>query len=70
MTKTWHRAGLDASGVNYFTIGKVVNGNSTWFDFASDYYQSWLGGYMVKLANPAKWTLKDHYNLALADQEQ
>lgn len=69
MTKTWKRAGLAVKkGQNHFTIGKVVKGMSTRFDRTSTEYQSWLGGYTVKLANNLPWSVEDYCRLAVADQ--
>ena len=69
MTKTWKRFGLDVEkGANYFTMGSVHNGESCRFDPNSIEYQSWLGGYTIKLAHKAIWTLEDHFKLAIADQ--
>jgi len=70
MTRTWKKFGLKISrGANYFTVGKAKNGISTRFDFAEPQYQSWLGGYTVKLERGQKWTLQEHLNLAVADQK-
>lgn len=69
MSSVWKKANMDAIGVNYFTIGAVKNGKSTRFDPMSPYYQSWLGGYIVRFANPQKWTVENHYKLADADQK-
>lgn len=69
MTPVWKRDGMDASGVNYFTVGAIKNGMSERFNPNSPYYQSWFGGYIVKFVNPKKWTLHDHYELAVSDQK-
>lgn len=70
MTRTWKNSGLKISrGANYFTIGKIKNGISSRFDFKEPQYQSWLGGYTVKLKKGREWTLQDHLNLAVADQK-
>lgn len=69
MTRTWKKFGLNIkNGQNHFTMGKVVNGKSTRFDRTSDEYQSWLGGYTVKLTNYEKWDFKKYFELAIADQ--
>jgi hypothetical protein len=69
MTKTWKKSGLNIEkGKNHFTVGKVVGSKSTRFDRNSDQYQSWLGGYTVKLSLGAKWTFEKHFELAIADQ--
>lgn len=69
MTPVWHRDGLDASGVNYFTIGAVKNGLSERFNPNSPYYQAWFGGYIVKFAKPQTWTVYNHYELGVSDQK-
>lgn len=69
MTRTWKKFGLKISrGANYFTVGKTKDDISTRFDFATPQYQSWLGGYTVKLKQGQEWTLQNHLNLAVADQ--
>lgn len=47
MTKTWRKAGLRCSGLNYFTLGDIKNGLSTRFQKDNRMYQAWLGGYIV-----------------------
>lgn len=69
MTSVWKRFGQDAIGVNYFTIGKVENGVSSRFNPQSDYFQAWLGGYIVTFTNPKKWNVNDHFNLGISDQK-
>lgn len=69
MTRTWRRFGLDiVKGQNHFTIGKIAEGVSTRFDRTSPVYQSWLGGYTVKLATEKPWSVEDYCKLAVADQ--
>lgn len=69
MTRTWERAGLDiVKGQNHFTIGKIVNGVSSRFDRRAQEYQSWLGGYTVRLGSDSGWALEDYCRLAVADQ--
>ena len=69
MTTTWKRFGLDIEkGANYFTMGKVVSGLSSRFDREFPEYQSWLGGYTVRLSQGTSWTAEDHFKLAIADQ--
>jgi len=69
MTRTWQNFGLDiVKGKNHFTIGRVINSISTRFDADSSQYQSWLGGYTVKLASEKMITVEDHFKLAIADQ--
>lgn len=68
-TTTWKKFGLDLEvGVNYWTIGRLMNGVSSRFDSGAPEYQSWLGGYLVKLASNRPWTVEDHFKLAIADQ--
>lgn len=70
MTHTWQNFGLKIlRGANYFTVGKVKDGISTRFNFTEPQYQSWLGGYTVKLEHGQQWTLQNHLNLAVADQK-
>ncbi len=69
MTGTWKKFGLNIErGANYFTMGKVANGISSRFDRNSGQYQSWLGGYAIKLVSQAEWSVPDHFKLAIADQ--
>ena len=69
MTKTWKKFGLDVErGANYFTMGSIHDGESSRFDPDSVKYQSWLGGYTVKLEHEVNWTPEDHFKLAVADQ--
>ncbi|MBI2655561.1 hypothetical protein HYX06_04015 [Candidatus Woesearchaeota archaeon] len=70
MTNTWNTFGLKiCKGANYFTVGKVKDGVSSRFNFGEPQYQSWLGGYTVKLKEAGTWSLQDHLNLAVADQK-
>jgi hypothetical protein len=69
MTKTWKEFGLAIEkGANYFTFGHVVNGDSSRFDVSAPEYQSWLGAYTLRLAPGASWAPRDHFKLAIADQ--
>lgn len=69
MTATWKRAGLDIlKGQNYFTMGKVSEGGSSRFSRTSQEFQSWLGGYTVKLRPGLQWTVEDYCRLGVADQ--
>ncbi|MEZ6256012.1 MAG: hypothetical protein R3B92_04555 [Patescibacteria group bacterium] len=68
MTNTFNKHGLNVTATNYFTIGGVQDGRSTRYDPSSPYYQAWLGGYMVKFFDDAKWSIVDHGELARADQ--
>ncbi len=68
-TETWKKFGLNLeAGANYWTIGNIVNGVSSRYDRNAPEYQSWLGGYVVKLASKQSWTIEDHFKLAIADQ--
>lgn len=69
MTKTWQKSGLEIEkGANYFTVGHVLHNESSRFDPNSLEYQSWLGGYTLKLKSPQSWTIEEHFKLAIADQ--
>jgi hypothetical protein len=69
MTPVWKKYGIDATGVNYFTVGGLKKDLSSRFDYQSPYYQSWLGGYIVKFKESRTWTIQDHFNLGEADQK-
>ena len=68
MSGIWQSAGIAAEGVNYFTIGAVVNQHSSRFDYQSPYYQAWLGGYLVRFSQSRSWQVNDHFQLGVADQ--
>jgi hypothetical protein len=69
MTETWKRSRLKIErGANYFTMGRIENGSSSRFDKNAPEYQSWLGGYTVRITSKQEWTIKDHFKLAIADQ--
>jgi hypothetical protein len=68
MERSWRKQEIKARGVNYFTMGSLVNGTSSRFICNKKQYQSWLGAYLVKFKDEKKFTLQDHYNLAVADQ--
>ncbi len=69
MTRIWKKFGLDVeAGLNYWTIGKNSNGTSSRFERGALEYQSWLGGYVVKRTSSEPWTFRDHFTLAVADQ--
>lgn len=68
MDKIWKEMGLDAIGTNYFTIGSVNDGLSTRYKKDSPYFQSWLGGYIVRFSKKREWTVNDHFQLGVADQ--
>jgi hypothetical protein len=68
LTKNWRRFGLDATGVDYFTMGALGNGISTRFDPSAYQFQSWMGGYLVKVEGPTTNALQDSLDLAVVDQ--
>jgi hypothetical protein len=69
MTHTWRKVGLNIiHGANYFTVGHIVNGDSSRFDRNAPEYQSWLGAYTLKLAPGTPWSPREHFRLAIADQ--
>jgi hypothetical protein len=68
MTKSWAEHNIKATGVNYFTVGNLVNGLSSRFIRTEKQYQSWLGAYLVKFEEDKEFTIQDHFNLAIADQ--
>jgi hypothetical protein len=69
MTKTWQSFGLDVKkGANYFTMGSLLDGESSRFERDSIEYESWFGAYTLKLASKSTWSAKDHFKLAIADQ--
>ena len=69
MTSVWKKSQIEATGVNYFTIGKVSRGKSLRFDWKSNLYQAWLGGYTVKFSKGREWSIEDHFRLGEADQK-
>ncbi|MEQ1762119.1 MAG: hypothetical protein ABL984_03130 [Pyrinomonadaceae bacterium] len=69
MTRTWKKAGLNIiKGQNHFTVGRIEAGRSGRYDPDSITYQSWLGGYTVKLREGIGWNVEDYCKLAIADQ--
>jgi len=69
MTGIWRRFEIKVeAGVNYWTMGNVVKGMSSRYDRNAPEYQTWVGGYNVKLLPGNLWTPEDHANLAIADQ--
>jgi hypothetical protein len=69
MTKQFNRAGLDVeAGVNYWTTGKIARGICSRFDRDASTYQSWVGGYVVRLSPGQSWEVKEHFRLAIVDQ--
>jgi hypothetical protein len=47
MSNTWRKAGINCKGLNYFTLGELRDGLSTRFIPDHDFYQAWLGGYLI-----------------------
>jgi hypothetical protein len=68
LTSSWQAAGLNVTGVDYFTVGTVVRGRTTRFDSHAETFQSWIGGYLVRLNEDRAYTLQEHLNLAVVDQ--
>ncbi|MFA6042344.1 MAG: hypothetical protein WCV85_02245 [Patescibacteria group bacterium] len=69
ITNTFKKFGINVEeGVDYWTMGHIVHGSSTRFDRHAPEYQAWLGGYIVKLPSQKTWTVQDHFQLAIADQ--
>lgn len=69
ITDTFKKFGLNVEeGTDYWTMGHIVDGTSSRFDHNAPEYQSWLGGYIVKLSSKQIWTAEDHFRLAIADQ--
>lgn len=69
MDQVWQRQGIDALGTNYFTFGAIEQCESSRFNQASPYFQTWLGGYIVKFNQKKNWEINDHFRLAKADQD-
>jgi len=69
MEKSWAKHGMKAQGVNYFTVGALVDGTSSRFLRNEKQYQSWLGAYLAKFRQSKDFTLQDHFDLAVADQK-
>jgi hypothetical protein len=68
LTSSWQAAGLNVTGIDYFTVGTVVRGRSTRFDSNAETFQSWIGGYLVRLNEDRPYTIQEHLNLAVVDQ--
>jgi hypothetical protein len=68
LSKSWKKFGLDITGIDYFTMGEFVNGISTRFDPCAQQFQSWIGGYLVRLDTRRTVALQDCVNLAVVDQ--
>ena len=69
ISHAWQKHNINAIGVDYFTLGSLVNNLSSRFLRSEKQYQSWLGAYLVKFEEHRKFTLQDHFNLAIVDQE-
>lgn len=69
MTPVWKKHGINAGGINYFTIGVIKDNISTRYNYLSPYYQAWLGGYLVRFSEDREWNADDHFNLGSADQK-
>lgn len=69
MEKSWAKHGIQAQGINYFTVGAIIDGVSYRYLRDKKQYQSWLGAYLVKFKEKKDFTLQDHFNLAVADQK-
>ena len=67
--RSWRKHGIEAWGVDYWTIGSLMEGVSSRFLRSQNQYQSWLGAYLVKFKNSKSFTLQDHLDLAVADQK-
>lgn len=66
MTGTWKNFSLNVEkGLNHFTMGGVANGMSSHFDRNAPEYQSWLGGYTVKLSSDKPWDFGLMENIAV-----
>lgn len=68
LSRNWRKFGLDATGIDYFTMGALGNGISTRFDPAAYQFQSWIGGYLVKVDRPRTWGFHESLGLAVVDQ--
>jgi hypothetical protein len=69
ITDTFKKFGINVEeGTDYWTIGRIIGGTSSRFNRNVPEYQSWLGGYIVKLPTKQSWIMKDHFKLAIADQ--
>jgi len=69
MTKTFHKAGIDCGGLNYFTLGDIKHNLSSRFTAGSNFYQAWLGGYLID-CDHSLWTIEEDVALSKADQER
>lgn len=68
LSKSWNRLGLRVTGIDYFTMGELVNGVSTRFDPHAEQFQTWIGGYLLRLDTRQTCTLQDYLNVAVVDQ--
>lgn len=67
--RAWRAHGIEAWGVDYWTVGALVDGVSSRYLRDRKQYQSWLGAYLVKFKEHRPFTLQDHFDLAIADQK-
>lgn len=68
LSSSWKSAGLNVTGIDYFTLGTVLWGRSTRFCPGAETFQSWIGGYLVRLNEHRAYSLQEHLNLAVIDQ--
>jgi hypothetical protein len=68
LSSSWQGAGLNVTGVDYFTLGRVSAGRSLRFQPCDDTFQSWIGGYLVRFNEDRAYSLQEHLNLAVIDQ--
>ncbi len=66
---SWKKHGINALGVNHWTIGAIKNGISSRYDRESKQYQSWIGAYLVKFKDDSIFAAQNHFDLAIADQK-
>ena len=70
MEKSLAKHGIRAWCIDYFTMGSLTkNSVSSRYARNEKQYQSWLGAYLVKFKEDRKFTIQDHFNLAVADQK-
>lgn len=70
MGPSWRKRGIKVNGVNHWTIGALTeNGVSSRYDRDRKQYQSWCGAYLVQFEEDKEFTLQDHFDLGIVDQE-
>src|SRR3989344_6023043 len=69
MEKSWAKHGMKAQGVNYFTVGALVDGTSSRFLRNEKQYQSWLGECVEKSRRSRVFPLKALLVLPFADKK-